>query len=137
MEYFIAATFLKQDILELIDPLDVQKIQKIAFNESRSNEINKIDKNTYVAIREHMDVLAGKLQRKLIPDKEYKSFNSNIQDLITVRLKKIANYSQNQQNMKTLQSFSDEERMLLNNLAGYVTTWRNYFGTDMAHKKKE
>ena len=137
MEYYLAATFLKNDILELIEPLDVQKIQKLAFNESRSNEINKIDKNTYVAIREHMDVLAGKLQRKLIPDREFKSFNSNVQDLITVRMKKISNYSQTQQNMKLLQSFSEEERILLNNLTNELIQWRTYFGSIGSPKKKE
>jgi len=137
MEYYLAATFLKNDILELIEPLDVQKIQKLAFNESRSNEINKIDKNTYVAIREHMDVLAGKLQRKLIPDREFKSFNSNVQDLITVRMRKISNYSQTQQNMKILQLFSDEERLLLNDLTSEIIKWRTYFGSIGSPKKKE
>lgn len=139
MEFWIAKSFLKRDIIrlvgrdestegeEVIGKLDVQEIQKIAFDQGRSHEINDIGKNLFTAIKEFLDVLSYRVKMKLTPEKKYKTLFSNIQDLIMIRHRRILNLSHMKQSLKVTQNLTQEEKILMDNLTDNLITWKNFF----------
>ncbi|MCP4763316.1 MAG: hypothetical protein GY870_16195 [archaeon] len=139
MEYWIAKSFIKNDILELTDKerLDVQKVQKIAFKEGRSGEINNIDNNLFTSIKENLSILSyrNKKSKELTTDKELRTFFSNAQDLVTIRHRKIVNLSQMKQTIRRQQNLTDEEKILISNISDDFADWRKYY-LDAQKKRK-
>lgn len=132
MEYWAVKPFLKHDILELTDreKLDVQKIQKLAFTESRASQIEKIDENLFFAIREYLDILKSKNQQ----DRRFRDVYSNVQDLISVRLGKIGSLSQAKQTMRLIQNLTAEEKVLIEKLSTSFREWNKFFLEDVKKK---
>lgn len=141
MEFWIAKIFMKYDILELADgdQLNLQNIQKIAFTEGRSKDVNKIDSHLFTSIREYMDLLTGKLKLNLATQRQFREIYSNALDLIVVRHRKILSLSQTQLSMKNTLNLTEEERILMNNLTDDIESWKKYFLVDVkeVESKKE
>jgi hypothetical protein len=133
MEFWIAKIFIKNDILELVDSdqLNLQNIQKIAFIEGRSKEINKIDPHLFTSMKEYMDILIGKLKLNMATQRQFREIYSNALDLIVVRHRKILNLSQTHLSMRNIQNLSEEEKILMNNLTEDIESWKKYFLVDI------
>jgi hypothetical protein len=136
MEFWIAKIFLKNDILELVDgdQLNLQNIQKIAFTEGRSKEINKIDPFLFTSLKEYMDLLSGKIKLNLAVPRQFREIYSNAQDLIVVRHRKILSLSQTQLSTKNTQNLTEEEKILMNNLTDDIECWKKYYLYDVKEK---
>jgi hypothetical protein len=142
MEFWIAKIFIKNDILEFVEgeQLNLQNIQKIAFTEGRSKDINKIDSFLFTAIREYMDILVGRLKLNFATPKQFREIYSNVQDLMVVRHRKILSLSQTQMSMsmKNTQNLTEEEKVLMSSLTDDIDDWKRFFlidAKDMEFKK--
>ncbi|MHA1822052.1 MAG: hypothetical protein ACTSVC_16380 [Promethearchaeota archaeon] len=129
MEFWIAKIFIKNDILELADDnkWDVQKIQKIAFTEGRSQEIKKTEDYLFTGIREYLEIMKYKKDMGLIPERIFKTLVSNMQDLITVRLRKIILLIQTKNNIALRENLSEEEKILIDDLSNNFGQWKEFF----------
>lgn len=138
MEFWVAKTFLINDILQLTekDKLDVQKIQKIAYKESRSRKIEKIDENLFLAIHEYLDVLNERVKRNLTKERKFKDVYSNVQDLVIVRQRKVGNLSQTKHTIRKIQNLAASEKVLIEHLSGTFEGWGQFFLEDIKEKNK-
>ncbi|MHA1728919.1 MAG: hypothetical protein ACTSWY_09325 [Promethearchaeota archaeon] len=131
MAYWIAKIFIKREILKLAehdgDKLNVKAIQKIAFNQGRTHEINNIGGNLFTVIKEYMKILSSWTEKDLTHEKKFKSLYSNFQDLITIRHRKILNLCQMKQSFNVTRNLTQEEQILMKYLSDAIFQWKDFF----------
>ncbi|MBN2155167.1 MAG: hypothetical protein JW776_03935 [Candidatus Lokiarchaeota archaeon] len=135
MEYWIAKEFIKYNILQFTESehINAQRIQKIAFNQSHTEELLKLDPNLFTAITEYMGILSDGNERD---DKNYRKFISFTQELIRLRQSKILALSQINTTLSLTQNLSEEEKILLSHSSSTVHAWKDYF-LNIPHKKSK
>ena len=135
IEFGVAKTFIENGILDFAgdEVLDVQTIQKIAFTEGRSNVLTKVDPNLFTAVKEYLDILDHKIKTKSIPQRQYTSLNSNAQDLLTVRYRKLLMLSKVKQTFNVTQNLTDEEKVFIKKLTENYVEWKSF----LLNRKRE
>jgi hypothetical protein len=128
LDFGVAKTFIENGILDFAgeEILDVQTIQKIAFTEGRSNSLTKVDSNLFTAVKEYLDILSHKKQNNAIPQRQFTSLNSNAQDLLTVRYRKLLQLSKVKQTFKVTQNLTEEEKVFIKKLTENYVEWKSF-----------
>lgn len=133
LEFWIAKPFIEREILEPIEDnkIDLQLIQKYAFNESRSKELKKLPNNFYISVKEYLTILAKQIKINEAYKKRFKDVYSNISDLLSIRERKILNIVQLDNFLHYYQNLTYEEKVLIDNLDNDLKDWRKYFLEDL------
>ncbi|MHA1339958.1 MAG: hypothetical protein ACTSRZ_07360 [Promethearchaeota archaeon] len=133
LEFWIAKPFIEREILQPTEEykIDLQLIQKFAFNESRSRELKKLPESFYIAVKEYLTILSKQTNLNYSYKKRFRDVYSNTLDLITVRQRKILNLSQMKNTSKYYQNLTPEEKVLIENINNDLSNWRKFFLEDL------
>ncbi|MBD3352543.1 MAG: hypothetical protein GF364_13730 [Candidatus Lokiarchaeota archaeon] len=133
LEFWIAKLFINYDILEIVgsDKLDLQNIQKIAYTEANAKEMKKVNPLLFTAIREYLNILASRIKNGFTRERKFKDIYSNVQDLITVRHRKVIRLSQMKLTVRRLQNLTEEEKVLMKSLSQDFKEWKKFFLEDV------
>jgi hypothetical protein len=130
LPFFVARILVEQGIgkLEEKDTVTSNTIRKINFQESSDKDMHKIDDHTYVQAIQQLRIYNAWYQQDKINRREYNQLNSDLDDMIRVRLGKINRLALANQNMKFINMMTPEEKALYEQLNKNVQAWRDFFG---------
>ncbi|RLE65554.1 MAG: hypothetical protein DRJ34_05830 [Thermoprotei archaeon] len=127
--YRLLDILFKEKIVD-IDVMNIpalSEIRKIAWIESRSNELQKLDKNFYI----NASMLIKKLENELIENydanllREIEEIKSLLYDLVKCRLNKILSLviSSHIPSRELVEKMTEEEKILYTQLCNHIGDW--------------
>ena len=115
--YFVARILVEQGLakFEEKDIITSNGIKKINFQESTDKEVHKIDDHTYVQAIQQLRIYNVWYQQDKINRREFNQLNSDLDDMIRVRLGKINRLAMSPQNLKLINMLTPEKKCCMKN----------------------
>jgi hypothetical protein len=139
MEHYLARIFVEEGILKFDERnvINSTAIQKINFLESTNPEPRQIDNMVYVQAIEQLGILNTFFQQDKIPRRDYAQLLSDVNDLIRVRIAKIARLATQPQHLKTRKLLTEEEKILFDNISHAIQEFQEFVPSNIGKKSSE
>jgi len=129
VQFWIAEELEKAGIVRFREEelLDAAKLYKIQWTErvQTAGQIPKLPENFYPKLRRYLNQLKGEIAKSPEKMREYEKCKHLVQDVVNSRLKKIVSLSSAPpQTEQTLKNFTEEERLLFEQLYRLIRKWR-------------
>ncbi len=127
LEYFVGKILVVNGYLKKKDGLDSKFIEKLSFQESTTQDILKLNKNTFIQMHSDLELLFKLTNQGKMPVHIYKQYSSKAYDFIRVRLNKILKFASINQSQGKDKIISEEEEILFKTIADAIGTFHRFF----------
>jgi len=127
LEYFVGKILVENGYLKKKDGLDSKFIEKLSFQESTTQDILRLNKNTFIQIHSDLELLFKLTNQGKMPVHLYKQYSSKAYDFIRVRLNKILKFASINQSQGKDKIISEEEEILFKTIAEAIATFHKFF----------
>jgi GINS complex protein helical bundle domain len=127
LDQYIAHILVEAEFLKFSDDshLSPKTIQKINFQESTNPELGKIpDPYIYTQAHSELEILDRLFSQNKVSRHEFTQLNSDVQDLIRVRLAKITRLAAQTGKTHLLKNLTNEEMLLFEDISIKIKEWR-------------
>lgn len=128
VERWIARVLREEGYVEIIDErsVDLSFISKVAWKESRTDQLVPLEPTFYVKVRKYLKTLNEKAKVNPETLNEKRSVEVRLTDIVNCRTQKIVSLALTgaQPPREVFDRLTPEEKILFNELRGLITRWR-------------